>query len=99
MHGGYWTEHDFGPVHCGRVLVGSPGGRELRALVSGRLSQDRMHLLDQHGYSYGTVQSCKLDGSDVQTVIPTGAVYTPTQLIIDQETTSYTSAIERERKR
>jgi hypothetical protein len=33
----------------------------------------------------GTIQSCKLDGSDIQTVIKKGAVHTPKQLIIDQE--------------
>lgn len=33
----------------------------------------------------GMVQSCKLDGSDIQTVISKGAVHTPKQLIIDQE--------------
>lgn len=33
----------------------------------------------------GIVQSCKLDGSDIQTVIPKGKVHTPKQLIIDQE--------------
>jgi hypothetical protein len=32
----------------------------------------------------GTVQSCKLDGSDVQVVIPEGKVHTPKQIIIDQ---------------
>lgn len=33
----------------------------------------------------GIVQSCKLDGSDIQTVIESGSVHTPKQLIIDQE--------------
>ena len=33
----------------------------------------------------GTVQSAKLDGSDVKTVIPAGQVHTPKQLHIDQQ--------------
>lgn len=33
----------------------------------------------------GTVRSAKLDGSDVQTVVPSGDVHTPKQLHIDQE--------------
>lgn len=32
----------------------------------------------------GTVQSCKLNGSDIQSVIRAGAVHTPKQLIVDQ---------------
>lgn len=32
----------------------------------------------------GTVRSCNLDGSDIKTVIPVGAVHTPKQLVIDQ---------------
>jgi hypothetical protein len=33
----------------------------------------------------GTIQSCKLDGSDVKPVVPSGAVHTPKQLMIDHE--------------
>lgn len=33
----------------------------------------------------GQVFSAKLDGSDIQTVVPKGKVYTPKQLIIDQK--------------
>lgn len=31
----------------------------------------------------GSVQSCKLDGTDVQTVIPAGGVHTPKQLVLN----------------
>ncbi|KAH6665568.1 3-hydroxyacyl-CoA dehydrogenase-like protein [Halenospora varia] len=85
-------------VHAGRVLVGSPDGKKLRALVNHQSLPDGLDISLKTGRIYwtnmgespsgndGTVQSCKLDGSDIQTVIPKGAVHTPKQLIIDQET-------------
>jgi len=84
------------PIHSGRIVVGSPDGRELRTIVSGQILPDGLDISLKTGRIYwtnmgvptandGTVQSCKLDGSDVRTVIPVGAVHTPKQLIIDQE--------------
>lgn len=84
------------PIHSGRVLVGSSDGRELRTLVSGQILPDGLDISLKTGRIYwtnmgiptsndGQVQSCKLDGSDIQTAIPKGAVHTPKQLIIDQE--------------
>jgi hypothetical protein len=84
------------PVHSGRIVVGSPDGRKLRTLVSGQMLPDGLDISLKTGRIYwtnmgipnqndGQVQSCKLDGSDIQTVIPVGAVHTPKQLILDQE--------------
>jgi hypothetical protein len=84
------------PVHSGRIVVGNPDGRELRTLVSGQMLPDGLDISLKTGRIYwtnmgipsandGIVQSCKLDGSDIQTVIESGSVHTPKQLIIDQE--------------
>ncbi|KAH7346360.1 putative Low-density lipoprotein receptor-related protein 4 [Rhexocercosporidium sp. MPI-PUGE-AT-0058] len=83
-------------IHNGKILVGSPDGRNFRTLVSGQALPDGLDISPKTGRIYwtnmgiptandGTVQSCKLDGSDIQTVIPKGAVHTPKQLIIDQK--------------
>jgi hypothetical protein len=84
------------PIHSGRILVGSPDGRELRTLVSGQILPDGLDISLKTGRIYwanmgiptendGIVQSFKLDGSDIQTVIQAGDVHAPKQLIIDQE--------------
>jgi len=84
------------PIHSGRILVGSSDGKELKTIVSGQILPDGLDISLKTGRIYwtnmgiptandGIVQSCKLDGSDIQTVIPTGSVHTPKQLIIDQE--------------
>lgn len=81
-------------INAGRIVVGSPDGRELRTLVSDQHLPDGLDISLKTGRIYwtcmgipasndGTVQSCKLDGSDIKTVIPSGAVHTPKQLIID----------------
>ncbi|QSZ35264.1 hypothetical protein DSL72_008133 [Monilinia vaccinii-corymbosi] len=82
------------PANAGRILVGSPDGRELRTLVSGQHLPDGIDISLKAGRLYwtcmghfdsndGTVQSCNLDGTDIQTIIPSGAVHTPKQLTID----------------
>lgn len=84
------------PIHSGRVVVGSPDGRGLRTLVEGQILPDGLDISLKTGRIYwtdmgiptendGKVQSCKLDGSDVQTIVPAGAVHTPKQLIVDAE--------------
>ncbi|KAF4629810.1 hypothetical protein G7Y89_g8334 [Cudoniella acicularis] len=85
------------PTHSGRILVGSPDGKNLRTLVTGQSLPDGLDISLKTGRIYwttmggspsendGMVQSCKLDGSDIQTVIAKGSVHTPKQLIIDQE--------------
>ncbi|KAF5877881.1 putative 3-hydroxyacyl- nad binding protein [Botrytis fragariae] len=81
-------------LNAGRIVVGSPDGRQLRTLVSGQHLPDGLDISLKTGRIYwtcmgiptsndGTVQSCQLDGSDIRTVIPSGAVHTPKQLIID----------------
>lgn len=81
-------------MNAGRLLVGSPDGRELRTLASGQLLPDGIAIslktsriywtsMGNLGSNDGTIQSCNLDGTDIQTVIPAGAVHTPKQLIID----------------
>ncbi|KAK6613743.1 3-hydroxyacyl-CoA dehydrogenase [Botrytis cinerea] len=90
----HWTQfHDRYPKR--RSNRGwFPDGRELRTLVSGQHLPDGLDISLKTGRIYwtcmgipasndGTVQSCKLDGSDIKTVIPSGAVHTPKQLIID----------------
>lgn len=84
------------PLHSGRIVVGNPDGRPLRTLVSGQMLPDGLDISLKTGRLYwtnmgvpnkndGIVQSVKLDGTDIQTVTPSGAVHTPKQLIIDQE--------------
>ncbi|TAQ85330.1 hypothetical protein B7494_g6338 [Chlorociboria aeruginascens] len=84
------------PIHSGRIVIGSPDGQELRTIVSGQILPDGLDISLKTGRIYwtnmgiptsndGLVQSCKLDGSDIQTVISAGAVHTPKQLVIDQE--------------
>jgi sugar lactone lactonase YvrE len=81
-------------MHSGRILAGHPDGRELRTLVSAQILPDGLDISVKNGRIYwtdmgvpsendGKVQSCKLDGSDIQTIIPEGAVHTPKQIIID----------------
>ncbi|RGP60858.1 hypothetical protein FSPOR_10359 [Fusarium sporotrichioides] len=65
------------------------------ALVSGQkipdgidISGDRMYwtTMGIPSKNDGAVYSAKLDGSDIQTVVPEGEVHTPKQLCIDQDT-------------
>ncbi|PVH87774.1 YWTD domain-containing protein [Cadophora sp. DSE1049] len=82
-------------IHSGKIPVGSPDGRKPRTRVSGQALPDGLAVSLKTGRIYwtnmgiptandGMVQSCKLDGSDNQTVIPKGVVHTPKQLTIDQ---------------
>ncbi|KAI9650425.1 hypothetical protein NHQ30_000439 [Ciborinia camelliae] len=82
------------PMNSGRIIIGSPDGRELRTIVSGQQRPDGLDISLKTGRVYwtcmgnttsnsGTVQSCNLDGTDIRTVIPSGAVHTPKQIIID----------------
>ncbi|KAF2743850.1 NAD(P)-binding protein [Sporormia fimetaria CBS 119925] len=65
------------------------------ALVKGLPLPDGLDVSDSTGRLFwtnmgngvsthdGSVQSCKLDGTDIQTVIPSGGVHTPKQLVLD----------------
>jgi len=81
----------------GQVLeldLGNKNGKPI-ALVPGQscpdgidIYGDRMYWTNMHDLkeNNGTVLSAKLDGSDLQTVIPAGNVHTPKQLIVDEPT-------------
>jgi hypothetical protein len=77
-------------------MVESADGCNLRALVAGQTFPDGLDISLKPGRIYrtnmgipnkndGMVQSRKLGGSDIQTIVPSGSVHTPKQLIIDQE--------------
>lgn len=66
----------------------------MRTIVSGQVLPDGLDVSTETGRIYwtnmgiptandGLVQSCKLDGSDIQTIIPKGSVHTPKQLVLD----------------
>ncbi|MCJ1318258.1 hypothetical protein MMC15_003586 [Xylographa vitiligo] len=81
-------------MHAGRILVGAPDGRPTRTLVAGQTLPDGLDVDVAAGRLYwtnmgvpsqndGCVRSCALDGSDVTTIIPSGHVHTPKQLVLD----------------
>ncbi|RAK98788.1 uncharacterized protein BO80DRAFT_457112 [Aspergillus ibericus CBS 121593] len=86
-------------LHCiptaGRVLAVSPHNGRLTTLVSGLSLPDGIDVSPSCGRMFwtsmgsdrstadGSVQSAKLDGSDLQTIVNTGMLYTPKQLIVD----------------
>lgn len=83
------------PLHSGRILSGTPNGAPLKTLVSGQALPDGLGISKSTRRIYwtnmgvpntndGTVQSCKLDGSDVQIIVPAGGVHTPKQLIVHE---------------
>ncbi len=83
----------------GRVVVGSSDGRPLKTLVAGEHMPDGIDVATKAGTPLklfwtsmgipsendGMIRSCNLDGSNVQDVIPKGAIHTPKQLHIDAE--------------
>ncbi|MCJ1400021.1 hypothetical protein MMC11_003224 [Xylographa trunciseda] len=81
-------------MHAGRILVGAPDGRPTRTIVSGQTLPDGLDVDMAAGRLYwtnmgipskndGSVLSCALDGSDITTVIPSGHIHTPKQLVLD----------------
>ncbi|KAL2001164.1 hypothetical protein VTN02DRAFT_2147 [Thermoascus thermophilus] len=78
----------------GRVLCRSANGT-VTTLVSGQKLPDGIDISRSAGRIFwtnmgaktsmndGSVLSAKLDGSDIQTVIPEGKVHTPKQLVVD----------------
>ncbi|KAI9730747.1 MAG: hypothetical protein M1834_005716 [Cirrosporium novae-zelandiae] len=88
--------HRDNPLHSGRVLVGSADGRPARTLIDGEPVPDGLDISPSAGRLFwtnmgapsendGNVKSCNLDGTDIQTIIPDGAVHTPKQLFIDHK--------------
>lgn len=78
----------------GRVLVGGPDGRPLKALVNHQHLPDGIQISIHLGKIFwtnmgvpdkndGTVFSANLDGSNVTAIIPEGKVHTPKQIYLD----------------
>ena len=81
-------------MHAGKVLCGGFDGRPMRTLVDKQALPDGLDISLSAGRLFwtnmgvpnkndGHINSCKLDGSDVQTVVPAGKVHTPKQLVVD----------------
>jgi hypothetical protein len=82
------------PLNSGRILVGSGLGSDLRTIVSGQILPDGLDVSIPAGRIYwtnmgipsandGEIRSCKLNGSDIQTIVSKGLVHTPKQLVLD----------------
>lgn len=82
------------PTHAGRILVGPADGSPMKTLVSNQKLPDGIDISLANNRIYwtnmgipsandGSIHSCKLDGSDITTIIPEGTVHTPKQLVID----------------
>ncbi|KAF2155504.1 3-hydroxyacyl-CoA dehydrogenase-like protein [Myriangium duriaei CBS 260.36] len=83
------------PLTAGRIMAMSPGS-EPKPIVTGQAMPDGLDISLKQNRIYwtnmgipdrndGVVQSCRLDGTDVQTVIKSGDVHTPKQLVIDHD--------------
>ena len=79
----------------GRVLSGGFDGRPMRVVVGNQIVPDGIAFSNKTRRIYwtnmgspngkdGHINSSKLDGSDVQTVLAPGIAHTPKQLVIDQ---------------
>jgi len=84
------------PYRSGRVmsLSLSPGASP-QTLVENERLPDGIDVFDDRIYwtvmgtprqNDGCIRSCKLDGIDVETIVPNGAVHTPKQLVIEPGT-------------
>ncbi|OGM48976.1 putative low density lipoprotein receptor [Aspergillus bombycis] len=83
--------------HNGQILCSVDGGKNVTALVSGLNGPDSLEISQSVGRMFwtnmglhtsnqdGSVMSANLDGSDIRTVIPDGAVHTPKQLAVDDQ--------------
>ncbi|WPH02917.1 Hypothetical protein R9X50_00578700 [Acrodontium crateriforme] len=82
------------PLNSGRIIKASADGKTSQVLVSGQAMPDGLDIANGRIYwtnmgipskNDGSVLSCAIDGSDIQTVVPKGGVHTPKQLIVDEE--------------
>ncbi|THX46740.1 3-hydroxyacyl-CoA dehydrogenase-like protein [Aureobasidium pullulans] len=84
------------PMHAGKIVAQSASGTEAKTLVSGLTLPDGLDISVKDNRIYwtnmgipsendGSIQSCKLDGSDIKEIVKKGDVHTPKQLIVDQE--------------
>jgi len=83
-------------THAGKIVAQSASGTETKTLVSDLTMPDGLDISIKDNRIYwtnmgipsendGSVQSCKLDGSDVTNIVKKGDVHTPKQLIVDQQ--------------
>ncbi|KAJ5233166.1 hypothetical protein N7468_006122 [Penicillium chermesinum] len=85
--------HDF--QHAGRIILSSADGKNAKPIVTGLEAPDGIDISVPDNRIFwtnmgipsendGSIQSARLDGSDVQTVIAKGSVHTPKQICLDQ---------------
>lgn len=79
----------------GRMLKFTPATNSVKTLVSGQSLPDGIDISQRASRMFwtnigratsthdGSVHSANLDGSDVRTIIPSGAVHTSKQLVVD----------------
>jgi hypothetical protein len=80
---------------AGRILCFEPSTDEMSTLVSGQSLPDGIDISPSTDRIFwtnmgratsthdGSVHSAKLDGTDLQTLLPPGSVHTPKQLVVD----------------
>ncbi|RMZ68670.1 3-hydroxyacyl- dehyrogenase [Pyrenophora seminiperda CCB06] len=84
-------------VTSGKIMTASADGSNVRELVGGQAMPDGIDVSMSAGRIFwtnmgtspasnnGSVMSAKLDGTDVQAIIPEGQIHTPKQLKIDHD--------------
>ena len=83
-------------MHAGKIVAQSASGTEPKTLVSDLTLPDGLDISIKDNRIYwtnmgipsendGSIQSCKLDGTDIKDIVKKGDVHTPKQLIVDQE--------------
>ncbi|KAL3444623.1 hypothetical protein BJX65DRAFT_319827 [Aspergillus insuetus] len=82
-------------LSAGRILRFEPSSGEMKTLISGQSLPDGVGISRSTGRIFwtnmgratsthdGSVHSAKLDGTDMQTLLPPGSVHTPKQLVVD----------------
>ncbi|KAJ6035396.1 hypothetical protein N7460_009571 [Penicillium canescens] len=80
---------------AGRILRFDPATKIVTTLVSGQSLPDGIDISRSAGWMFwtnmgratsthdGSVHSAKLDGTGIQTLLPSGTVHTPKQLVVD----------------
>ena len=82
------------PLHRGRLIRATPDGTSFRVLIDNLYLPDSIDILQDDDRLYwtcmgipgaqdGSVHSCRLDGTDLKTVVPAGTFNTPKQLVLD----------------
>ena len=80
---------------AGRILKFTPASHSIETLVSGQSLPDGIDISQRTSRMFwtnmgrststhdGSVHSANLDGSEIKTLVPSGAVHTPKQLVVD----------------